>query len=215
MTAKELEAKSTEDEILKAAEEVFIEKGYAGARVQEIADRAGITQPLLHYYFRSKDNIYRKILARVTGEFFSHIAAALSEKATFEESLTDFISRAMDYLLDHPHAPLFLLHELSQGSTIAGDVLAENVMSERFALPQRMAQLLDREHKAGRIRATDPVQFMITLIGSCMWVFLAEPIVRAIIQGVRPDRAFDLARFVGERKRALFDVIYLGMKTRE
>jgi TetR/AcrR family transcriptional regulator len=215
MTAKGLEGKSTEDEILNAAEEVFVVKGYSGARVQEIADRAGITQPLLHYYFRSKDNLYRKILVRVAGEFFGHLASAFSERATFEESLGDFISHAIDYLSEHPHAPTFLLHELSQGSSIAGEVLAETLLSTGFALPQRMGALLSREHMAGRIRETDPVQFVVTVIGSCMWLFLAEPIGRGITAELRPGERFDRTKFAEERKKAVFDLLYLGLKARE
>lgn len=215
MTAKELEAKSTEEEILRAAEEVFVEKGYAGARVQEIADRAGITQPLLHYYFRSKDNLYRKVLTRVTGEFFRHIAEALSDDATFEESLRGFISRSMDYLASHPHTPSFILHEMSQGSSIAVEVLSENLLGAGSELPQRMAALIAREHKAGRVRSADPVQFMLTLVSSCLWLFIAEPIVRGIVEIVQPGSTFDLKRFIEERKKAIFEVLHLGMKTRD
>jgi len=215
MTAQELEAKSTEDAILKAAEEVFIEKGFAGARVQKIADRAGITQPLLHYYFRSKENIYRKVLTRVTGDFFSHIESALSDRTTFEEVLRDFISSAMDYLVKNPHAPSFILHEIAQGGPIAGEVLAGTLLGPGLSFPQRMAALIEREHSEGRIRSADPVQFILTLVGSCLWFFLAEPIVRAVMGTLLPDSSFDPSHFVEARKKAIFDVLYYGMKTRD
>ncbi len=55
---------STEQKILEAAEKVFIRKGYAKTRLQEIANLAGVNNPLLHYYFRTKDKLYQKVLER-------------------------------------------------------------------------------------------------------------------------------------------------------
>ena len=52
---------STEQTILQAAKKVFIQKGMEGARMQEIADEAGINKALLHYYFRSKDKLFEAI----------------------------------------------------------------------------------------------------------------------------------------------------------
>ena len=60
-----MEAKkdSTEDKILEAATNVFVSKGMEGARMQEIADKAGINKALLHYYFRSKEHLFEAIFA--------------------------------------------------------------------------------------------------------------------------------------------------------
>ena len=55
MTQKD---QNTEEKIINAAEKVFVEKGMAGARMQHIADEAGINKSLLHYYYRSKEKLY-------------------------------------------------------------------------------------------------------------------------------------------------------------
>ena len=59
---------NTEEKILKAAEEVFVQKGLDGARMQEIADKAGINKSLLHYYYRTKDKLFSKVF-----KIISHI----------------------------------------------------------------------------------------------------------------------------------------------
>ena len=59
MNNKELE--NTETEILNAAKEVFLQKGMAGARMQEIADKANINKALLHYYYRSKQLLFEAV----------------------------------------------------------------------------------------------------------------------------------------------------------
>ena len=56
--------KSTEEKILAAAKKVFVLKGMAGARMQDIADEAGINKALLHYYFRSKEKLFESDFPR-------------------------------------------------------------------------------------------------------------------------------------------------------
>ena len=58
---KNIDSEKTEIEILNAAKEVFQQKGMAGARMQEIADRAHINKTLLHYYFRSKQLLFEAV----------------------------------------------------------------------------------------------------------------------------------------------------------
>jgi len=56
---------NTEDKIVEAAKKVFIQKGMDGARMQQIADEAGINKALLHYYFRTKNKLFEKIFSFV------------------------------------------------------------------------------------------------------------------------------------------------------
>ena len=70
---KRVEDLSTEKKILEAAKKVFIAKGMAGARMQDIADEAGINKALLHYYFRSKDKLFETIFAEIAQRFLPRI----------------------------------------------------------------------------------------------------------------------------------------------
>jgi len=56
--------------ILDAAREVFVERGLDGARMQDIADKAGINKALLHYYFRNKEKLFELILKKRPVSFF-------------------------------------------------------------------------------------------------------------------------------------------------
>ncbi|MEJ2667917.1 MAG: helix-turn-helix domain containing protein, partial [Deinococcales bacterium] len=80
----EAAAASKEAQILEAAEAVFTEAGYGRARMQQIADRAGVSKASLHYYFRSKDALYRRILGRVTAELMKQLDTALAGTASLE-----------------------------------------------------------------------------------------------------------------------------------
>ena len=60
----EKEDKNTEQAILKAAEEEFLKKGYALSKTTDIAKQAGVTHAMLHYYFRTKENLFEKVFSQ-------------------------------------------------------------------------------------------------------------------------------------------------------
>ena len=87
---KELDTK-TEEQILAAAGRVILQKGKAGARMQEIADEAGVNKALLHYYFRSKDRIYEAVLRKSAGELFSSFLVGLDFELPIRQLLKSFV----------------------------------------------------------------------------------------------------------------------------
>ena len=74
--------KNTEDKIVDAAKKVFIQKGMDGARMQQIADEAGINKALLHYYFRTKNKLFEKVFSIV----FKMAIKFVGETITIERS---------------------------------------------------------------------------------------------------------------------------------
>lgn len=210
---KSRDGRAKEALILEAAMDIFVEKGWNGARMQEIADRAGINKALLHYYFRSKRNLYNRIIESVFGSFFSQIDLALADGRTFEDILRRFIDVVVDIIAARPRIPVFIMHELSIGGPNVLEVLKSSVDRKGMTLPQRMIAIIRREARAGRIRPVDGPQLMITLLGSCIYYFAAEPIVEAMIAHVQPSAGYDRQRFISQRKEAIFDVIYRGLET--
>ncbi len=81
----------TEQKILRAASEIFLEKGHDGARMQEIADKAGINKALLHYYFRSKQKLFRTIFRKELQTMLVSIFSLISPADNFKEFLNKFI----------------------------------------------------------------------------------------------------------------------------
>jgi TetR/AcrR family transcriptional regulator len=206
---------SKEELILRAAGDVFIEKGLSGARMQEIADRAGINKTLLHYYFRTKKNIYARILGKVFSAFFSQIEEAFGDGSSFAAVLRQFIDRLLDLLAANPRVPLFLMQELASGGTIARDILVKTLARQRMTLPKRLIALIERERRAGHLRPVEPIQFMITVLGACIYFFAAEPIIREVLVSIRPGKPFDRKAFLAQRRQSIFDVLYYGVKKRE
>jgi len=82
---------NTENKILAAARKIFLEKGKTGTRMQDIAGELGINKALLHYYFRSKDRLYQKVVQGVIGEFIGFFADAAQLEQPFQQVLRSFI----------------------------------------------------------------------------------------------------------------------------
>ncbi|MBK7336511.1 MAG: TetR/AcrR family transcriptional regulator [Saprospirales bacterium] len=92
----------TEGRVLEAAKRVFIRKGYAGARMQEIADEAGINKGLLHYYFKSKDNLFSAIFEQAFREMVPRQNELFESDLPLFIKLEQFVERYLDFFPNTP-----------------------------------------------------------------------------------------------------------------
>ena len=98
-----------EEIILRAAMDVFVEKGQYGAKMQEIADKAGINKALLHYYYRSKEKLYIHIFKFIFKKISSEILELLRSELPFKDFLRTFISKYIDLLNKNHRFPVFIM----------------------------------------------------------------------------------------------------------
>lgn len=197
-----------EEIILKAAMDVFIEKGRHGARMQEIADRAGINKALLHYYFRNKENLYRQIFERVFGNFIIDLTQMLEPGMDIREALKGFIHDFTELLRNNEKIPLFMVRELSDGGETVAKIISR--FNSQDSGPQKLIRFFDEAKQRGQIRPTiDSVQLLLTLLGSCVYFFLAEPLIRTVLSW--PEN-LSRDQFIEDRKAAIFDILYNGLK---
>lgn len=105
---------STEEKILEAAKTVFLAKGMDGARMQEIADEAGINKALLHYYFRSKERLFEAIFSHIVKFAFPEITRIIASEEPVVVKIERVIDAYLGLLLKHPFIPGFIMKELSR-----------------------------------------------------------------------------------------------------
>ena len=206
---------STEEKILKAAVEVFTQKGRHGAKMQEIADKAGINKAMLHYYFRSKEKLYVKVFREVFVKTFGGLHIIFDPDIPFTKALENFIDQYIDKIDKNPHIPLFIINELGEGAGTAVTVLQEALKNGEFKLPIAFLQMLNKALENNEIRKVDPLQFMISVIGLCVYYFIAEPLftnVFMLVYKMENSGGFDRPKFIEQRKKAIFDLIYNGIK---
>lgn len=200
MNARE---KETEERILAAAHTVFLRRGTAGARTQEIADEAGVNKALLHYYFRSKERLAEAVFQRVAGRLLSSVLGVLGSGASLEEKVERVIQIELDMLLHNPLLPGYIVGELTHHPERVGQFVQAVTGLPADELAPRLFEVLGRQFddgvRAGALRRIAPEQFVINLISLCVFPFAARPLISALL-GLDAD-GFEV--FVERRKAEL------------
>ena len=201
----------TEDRILRAARVVFVRRGTAGARMQEIATEAGVNQALLHYYFRTKERLADAVFRDIAGRIAPTIATLLASDATLEQKVERFVHIYMDNVREHPYLPGYVIAELhhhperlkpllsSDRSDQGGDMLASSVTSLARQVLEKLGAQLQQRAAEGTMRQITPEQFLIDLVALSVFPFVARPVLESVF-GMDSD-AFHL--FLDERRERL------------
>jgi TetR/AcrR family transcriptional regulator len=204
--------RDTEQRILDAAHVVFVRRGSAGARMQEIAEEAGVNKALLHYYFRNKARLGEAIFRRVAAALFGRLGAILGGPATLDEKVRQVVALYLDQLSATPYAPGYVINEINQHPERAKQLLEAIGHLRTQAIGEHFIATLDRQLKdaarAGRIRPISIDQFLANLASLCVFPFVARPMLCAVLQ--LDDRGFE--RFVRERKATLPDFILNALR---
>jgi TetR/AcrR family transcriptional regulator len=167
--------KSTEEKILVAAKKVFISKGMAGARMQDIADEAGINKALLHYYFRSKEKLFEVIFLEAAQKLFPKINSIFESDNPLFEKIEHFCEEYITVMSENPYLPLFVLNEINQNP--------ENFINkiwgkQNFPKPQKFLAQIEKEVKKGTIRKISPLHLLINLISMSIFPFVAKAMIQ-------------------------------------
>jgi TetR/AcrR family transcriptional regulator len=197
----------TEARILEAARQEFIERGGDGARMQAIADRAGLNKALLHYYFRSKDRLYAEVLRAEFEDFASALFGSIPQTDDVAQLLRVFVDNYIDRLAERPYLVSFVLWELRRGGETVGEIVQRHLTGPGGGRPFPVA-VIERAAAEGAIRPVDPVQFLMTLIGACLYPFIARPLLERVFPGLEVLSPEFLAR----RKEEVTRVLWAGIR---
>jgi len=167
---------NTEDKIVDAAKTVFVQKGMDGARMQHIADEAGINKALLHYYFRTKDKLFEKVFTIIFKDIFSIFEQAASEEVSFGEFLEGFIRHYINMLKSRPYIPQFVIHELNRNP----ERIVKLMQGSNFD-KQRLFNLINKAVEDEIIRPIHPVHLITNILALCIFPFVAKPIITGFV----------------------------------
>jgi len=191
--------KTTEEKIYEAARRIFIIKGMEGARMQEIADEAGMNKALLHYYFRSKENLFKAVFKDTFSKFFVKVKDTLSSEVSAKQKLIEFIDNYINLIQANPYVPQFIISEINRDPKVL-----KNLMFESGIEPQKILDLLLNEVQSENLSKLDPRHIVISLLGMLVFPFVARPLLQMVY--FNDDReAYD--RFLNERKEVVKNMI--------
>lgn len=188
---------NTEQRILSAAKQVFMQKGMKAATTQEIADVAGVNRALLHYYFRSKEKLHIAVFREVMNVNMPNLTGIMIARRPFAERIRTFISAYMDVLAANSYLAQFLVYELQTHPDRFIQLLnATN--------PQRLLRIIDHTlHKEG-IHHVAAVDLMVNMVSMCIFPFIIKPVLDNVI--FKDSQTAD-AVFLAHRKQHVSDFI--------
>lgn len=195
---------TTEEKILEAAKNVFIRKGMYGARMQEIADEAGINKAMLHYYFRSKDKLFDAIFQEAFHEFAPKAFSILQGDLPIEEKISRFVSNYIDVVSANPFLPIFIINEINQNPDRLNHI--RNILG---MVKEELYKDMKVKVEDGEFREIDPVQLLINIMAMSIFPFLVRP----IIQGAFEYSDEKYREFLEERKKLIPEIIISYLKS--
>ncbi|MGD8749028.1 MAG: TetR/AcrR family transcriptional regulator [Balneolaceae bacterium] len=194
----------TEEQILEAAKKVFQQQGFSGARMQEIADQAGINKSMLHYYFRSKDKLFQKVFQEGVREFFPVILEVLNSDLALTAKIEKLVEVYYTLFEEQPHLPSFVIHEMNQHP----GRFKEFVQGVGIRIPEKFVKQVHAEIEAGALINIDPHEFIINTISLCVFPVLARPMIETVF---KMDN-MQYRQFLVKRKKELPEYILNAVK---
>ena len=199
---------STETRILQAAEKEFFEKGYAGARTASIAEAAGVTHAMLHYYFRTKDKLFEQIVAGKINMLGDIILSAIGDgNLPLEERIRQGVERHFDFIAANRDLPRFIVNEvLSRPNHI--EIMKRNALHVVNNLLSSLQGEIDEYTARGLCRKVDARMLLIDIVSLNVFPFMAAPIVYSAIG----DSYNNYDEFLAMRKKENVETILNKLK---
>lgn len=185
--------KQTEEKIFEAATDVFVEKGMDGARMQDIATHAGINKALLHYYFRTKDQLFNTVFEMIARKIFKKFAPVFDENLSLEEKIRFFFKEHISFLQENPRLPGFLLNEVNRNPARIKKLL-KNVDFDNIWI--KLYDQHKEELKRYNITQATMPQLMISIAAISVFPFAAK----GILEGILEKLDIDFDDYMEERK---------------
>lgn len=189
----------TELRILDAAKKVFVEKGFDGASMQDIANEAGINKALLHYYFRKKEFLFKAIFKQALHSFIPNLLQVIQSNEPVRVKLKLFVENYIDMLLLNPHIPVFILHELSRRPENLVSVIKEMGVN-----PSLILQNMEKGIAEAGGTSYPTKHLLVNMLAMCIFPIAAKPILTMMLFSGNDE---EYQKFVSERKQLVYEFL--------
>lgn len=200
------ETKDAEDRIKEVARRIFLEHGYEGAKIRQIADEAGVNLAMVNYYFRSKEQLFKSIYLETFREFLGRIIVLLNEETPLEVKIWKIVDRYTDFITENPLLPMFVLAEQRNNGT----GFLEEMGIKRLITTSFFHQQFLEEAEKGHIRPVEPLQIIVMVMSSIIFPVMAKPIISYI--GALDETGFQ--SFMAMRKQMVPEMIMAWLRQR-
>ncbi len=172
--------------ILAAAEDLFAAHGFSGTRVRDIAEQAGVTGAMVHYYFENKEGLYRATIESVVGTVRDLLAQAAESEAPVDERMRAFIQANTTHILNHPKAVRIVLRELLAGGQEIVKIL-QKYPKDNYTL---LRGIISEGVKRRELRPLDVEIAPFSLMGMIMIFHVFNPLISLVLGKAEYDEEF-------------------------
>ncbi|MEO6487110.1 MAG: TetR/AcrR family transcriptional regulator [Thermoanaerobaculia bacterium] len=187
----------TRERILAAAAGVFAAHGFAGARIDDIAEKAGINKAMLYYHVGDKDKLYAAVLGETVDRAFATLDQSTRGLPTPAAKLENILETIAAFGTSNRWFVPIMLREISSG----GRTLPDEMLPRMARIFRVVAEALAEGVESGAFRRTDPLLTHVSLIGTLMFLIASEPVrerlSRAAGLPVVNHTSADLAKHIG------------------
>jgi AcrR family transcriptional regulator len=171
MNARENRKKETVQRILDASAQIFAEVGFEGARVDEIATRAGVNKAMIYYHIGDKKALYTRVLHAVFGDTASRMAKNIALAETPLQKMKAYVHSIGEALEKHPHLPPIMMREMAGGGANLPEVVAEELAS----IIEMIRDVLTEGHRQGHFAKVEPLILHVMIVGGISFFKTSSP----------------------------------------
>jgi len=200
---------NTEQIILEAAEAEFLEKGYDKAKTVAIAQRANVSHSMLHYYFRTKEQLFQKVFKGKVQTLTQMFGVIFEQNTEFTELLRLVIETQFKFVAKNPQLPMFIFREVLSNKENR-EWAIKTLFPHLFPFLSTIEKMLNAEISKGTVRPIAIHNLLMNIISINISVFVALPVLKEVFHF---DNDEMLENFINERCESNVQFILNALKT--
>jgi AcrR family transcriptional regulator len=190
-----MKSDTTREKIMQAAQLVFLRKGMDGARMQEIADEAGINKALLHYYFHTKELLFREVFYGVLRQLIPGLIRIFRGDEPFGAKIESIVAEYDAFISSNPILPQFVIREINRDPDQLAGFMTDQGLD--FAL---VSGMIEQEVRKGTIRPITFPHLLTNLVGMVVMPYVGRPLFQRKLFMNDPEK-YD--QFLRERRSVI------------
>ena len=195
---------TTEEKIFETAKIVFQKKGFAGARMQEIADEAGINKAMLHYCFKNKQSLFEAVFMKAFSQLAPQVNLIFSSNESIFNKIRQFTNSYITFVNEHPFLPQFIIQEMNNNP----EFVIQFLNNANRPNPSLMIAQIEHEIAAGIIKPMPPKQLLMDIFSLTVFPFAAQTMVK----GMFHISEIEFNQMMEERKTSIAELIINSIK---
>lgn len=202
-----MQKNNMEEQILLVAKDLFVQHGYDGVSTTQLAKAVGCNQALVHYYYRTKQNLFKIIYQQEMNKMLQAIANIPQEDISFEEFIAKIIDMQMDFMVTNNNAPFFLIGELRKNSEVL-ELMKDCIVNFRQEIMNKIRSFIEKKQEKGEVKDVVIEDLLIDILSLNVISFVGQSFFVQILSMDSTQQE----EFIARRKEHIKKLIVTSIK---